>query len=284
MKNMIVRALTSVIYVCLLVGCVLFSPVTSFVFFGLVTVLALYEFGTIVNNYGGASLHRPMNALAGLLLVAAIWLYCVGSDTTGKMFCLYGFTLLYLLIAELYRGSSSPLRNWSLCFASQLYVALPFSLVPFISVAYENGTVSPAYTWIYTLSLFIFLWTNDTGAYLCGLALHNYFPAKLFPRISPKKTWVGSIGGGISTLAISVLMWHCTSGTLSLSEWLGFALIVILFGTWGDLVESLLKRELGIKDSGRILPGHGGMLDRFDSALLAIPASVVYLYLVASIG
>jgi phosphatidate cytidylyltransferase len=107
---------------------------------------------------------------------------------------------------------------------------------------------------------------------------------KLFPRISPGKSWEGSIGGGILVIAIAVLVWYLTEQYqlnqlgLSALEWAGLGLTVVIFGTWGDLVESLFKRTLGIKDSGNILPGHGGMLDRFDSSLLAIPAAVVYLY------
>ena len=137
------------------------------------------------------------------------------------------------------------------------------------------------YTWHVPLSVFVFLWINDTGAYLCGSLLGRH---KLFPRISPGKSWEGSIGGGILVMAIAVLVWYLTEQynmndlQLSAIEWAGLGLTVVIFGTWGDLIESLFKRTLGIKDSGNILPGHGGMLDRFDSSLLAIPAAVVYLY------
>jgi phosphatidate cytidylyltransferase len=99
---------------------------------------------------------------------------------------------------------------------------------------------------------------------------------KLFYRISPKKSWEGSIGGGILAILISLLISYLVK--TNYLEWAGFALVVVVFGTWGDLIESLFKRQLGIKDSGHILPGHGGILDRMDSSLLAIPASVVYLF------
>ena len=122
---------------------------------------------------------------------------------------------------------------------------------------------------------------NDTFAYLCGCTLQKYIPYKLFPRISPKKSWIGSIGGGLFTLLAAVIIWRLDNGqsSMPLLRWLGFALVIVVFGTWGDLVESLIKRQLGIKDSGHVLPGHGGMLDRFDSALLTIPASVIYFIL-----
>ena len=117
---------------------------------------------------------------------------------------------------------------------------------------------------------------NDSGAYCCGSLLGRH---KLFPRISPGKSWEGSIGGAVFVLVAAWAISSFLDGQmLTLPEWLGLGLTVVVFGTWGDLVESLFKRTLGIKDSGNILPGHGGMLDRFDSSLLAIPAAVVYLY------
>ena len=129
--------------------------------------------------------------------------------------------------------------------------------------------------------MFVFLWVNDSGAYCCGSLLGKH---KLFPRISPGKSWEGSIGGGLFVIAAASGVWYLSEQYgyndvgLNMYEWMGLGLVVTVFGTWGDLVESLFKRTLGIKDSGSILPGHGGMLDRFDSSLLAIPAAVIYLY------
>ena len=123
--------------------------------------------------------------------------------------------------------------------------------------------------------------SNIEGAYICGSLLGKH---KLFPRISPGKSWEGSIGGGILVIIVAVLVWYLSEQYaqnplgLTAIEWAGLGLVVVVFGTWGDLVESLFKRTLGIKDSGHILPGHGGMLDRFDSTLMAVPAAVVYLY------
>ena len=295
MKNLIIRTLTGAVYVLLLVGCTVYSPVSAFFFFAIVAAATLWEFGTLMNTYVEAGLPRPINAMAGVVLVAAVWLSTIASPQTAQMFSLYGLLLLYIIISGLYRRSEKPLKDWALCFASQLYIALPFALLPLISIAYDAGTEALAYNWIYPLALFIFLWVNDTFAYLCGCTLQKYIPAKLFPRISPKKSWIGSIGGGLCTLLAAVVIWHLTNGqwstvngqwsmvngqwSMPLWRWLGFALVVIVFGTWGDLVESLIKRQLGIKDSGNVLPGHGGMLDRFDSALLAIPASVIYFIL-----
>ena len=148
-------------------------------------------------------------------------------------------------------------------------------------MAFQSDAEGIHYVWTVPLSVFVFLWINDTGAYLCGSLLGKH---KLFPRISPGKSWEGSIGGGILVIIVAVLVWYLLEqygqNALGLSavEWAGLGLVIVIFGTWGDLVESLFKRTLGIKDSGNILPGHGGMLDRFDSSLMAIPAAVVYLY------
>ncbi len=295
LRSLVVRTLTGAIYVLLLVGCTVYSPVSAFFFFAVVAAATLWEFGTLMNTHLEARMPRPINAMAGVVLVAAVWLSAIASPQTAQMFALYGLLMLYIIISGLYRHSKNPLQDWALCFASQLYIALPFALLPLLSIVYDETTGSMAYNWIYPLALFIFLWVNDTFAYLCGCTLQRYIPYKLFPRISPKKSWIGSIGGGLFTLLAAVIIWRLDNGqsamangqwsmvngqsSMPLLRWLGFALVIVVFGTWGDLVESLIKRQLGIKDSGHVLPGHGGMLDRFDSALLTIPASVIYFIL-----
>ena len=232
-----------------------------------------------MNKHYEAETNRPLSAIAAFILCSAVWQYQIGYGDYVKMFALYGFTLLYVIVSELYRQADNPMRNWALAFASQIYIALPFSLLPFISIRYDAVENLMQYEWIYTLAIFIFLWTNDTGAYLVGSLFGRYVPYKLFPRISPKKSWIGSLGGVMLTIIAAAVIEHYAAG-LPLWQWIGLALTVCVFGTWGDLVESLIKRQVGIKDSGKILPGHGGFLDRFDSALLAIPGAVIYLALI----
>ena len=279
MKNFVTRAVTGILYVLLLVGCTIWGPESAYLFFAIVAAGCVLEFGTITNTHYHAEMNRIICAMAAVVLCSAMWQVQTGIGDSSKMFALYGFTLLYLLISELYRRSEDPIRNWSLAFASQLFIALPFSLIPLISLHNDVIEGSLQYDWIYTLAIFVFLWTNDTGAYLVGTLFGRYIPYKLFPRISPHKSWIGSIGGGLVSLIAAAVLWHFVHG-LTLVQWMVLATIVCLFGTWGDLVESLIKRQLGIKDSGKILPGHGGLLDRFDSALLAIPASYVYFTLI----
>ena len=180
------------------------------------------------------------------------------------------------MISELYLKKENPVLNWAYSMLSQLYIGLPFALLNVL--AFHNDPASEfssiSYNPILPLSIFIFLWLNDTGAYCIGSLIGKH---RLFERISPKKSWEGSIGGGVVAIGVSFILAHYFP-FMSMMEWAGLALAVVIFGTWGDLTESLLKRQLHVKDSGNILPGHGGMLDRFDSSLMAIPAAVVYLY------
>ena len=171
----------------------------------------------------------------------------------------------------------NPVHNWAYSMMSQIYIALPFSLLNILAYYSLDGQTVSGYTPILPLSIFIFNWVNDTGAYCTGMLFGKH---RLFERISPKKSWEGSIGGGIFSILAAWGMSHFFP-FMSLWVWIGLGLTVVVFGTWGDLTESLLKRSLGIKDSGNILPGHGGMLDRFDSTLMAVPAAVIYLYIVS---
>ena len=245
--------------------------------FAAVTGLTVWEFSTNVNNYAGASVNRVINTTAAVYLFLAFAGFC-SELTPSKAFIPYVISIIYLPVSELYLQKSDPLKNWAYAFASQIYIALAFSLLCVLAFHYDPMENCVAFEPLYPLAVFIFLWTSDTGAYVSGSLLHKRFPAKLFERISPNKSWVGSIGGGVLCIVVAVVLWHFFPELLDLPHWIGLGLVVCIFGTWGDLVESLFKRQLGIKDSGHILPGHGGMMDRFDSSLLAIPAAVLYLY------
>lgn len=279
MSNLVVRALTGAVFVAVLVGCMLYSPLSFVLLFALITGLTVWEFSTNVNLHAGASVNRFINTVASVYLFVAFAGYCA-ELTPSMVFIPYLISTMYLMISELYLRKPDPLRNWGFAFASQLYVALGFALLNVLAFRFNPALGRVEFTPALPLSVFIFLWVSDSGAYVCGSLLHNYFPAKLFERISPKKSWVGSIGGGLLCIAAGVVLSVLLPGILTSWQWVGLSVTVCVFGTWGDLVESQFKRLIGVKDSGNILPGHGGMLDRFDSALLAIPASVLYIYTV----
>lgn len=280
MKTLVTRTITGVFFVAALVGCVVWSEMSFALFFALIAGLGVWEFSANVNRHAGAAVNPFIASMAAVVLVLTVG-RCCSMQANYALFLPFVGTLLYLLISELYRKAENPLKNWAYAFAAQLYVALPLSMISLLAyhLDVENGLV--VFDWFLPLSVFIFLWSSDSGAYLFGSAFSRYFPAKLFPRISPGKSWVGSIGGGVLTLIVAAVLWHFRPELLNLPQWLGLGLVVCVFGTWGDLVESLFKRQLGIKDSGNVLPGHGGILDRFDSALLAIPAAVIYCSFVA---
>lgn len=277
-NNFIQRAITGVIFVGVLVGCILWDPISFTLLFALISALTIHEFGTIVSKQPDVEINKPICILAGIFLFFG-FAYLGVMPRQTEVLIPYLFLILYLLVSELYLKKKNPLNNWAYAMMSQVYIALSFAMLNVLAY-HSTGGSSPynvQYNPILPLSIFIFTWINDTGAYCTGMLFGKH---RLFERISPKKSWEGSIGGGIFSVIAAVVMAHFFP-FMSLGVWIGLALTVVVFGTLGDLTESLLKRTLGIKDSGNILPGHGGMLDRFDSTLMAVPAAVVYLYIIS---
>lgn len=277
MNNFIARTITGILFVATIVVCFL-NPTAMIFLFALVTGLTVWEFTGLVNDRAGVAVNRFISTVAGVYFFLAM-AGTTSGFTSSTVFIPYLITIIYLLVAELYAKQDDPVHDWAYTMMSQMYVVLPFSLLNML--AFRAAPEGIMYVYTLPLSVFVFLWVNDTGAYCCGSLFGKH---KLFPRVSPGKSWEGSIGGGIFVLAAAALVWYLTDTYdmnptgMGMWEWMGLGLTVVVFGTWGDLVESLFKRTLGIKDSGNILPGHGGMLDRFDSSLLAIPAAVVYLF------
>lgn len=276
MSNLTKRTLSGIVFVLVFVSCILIGRSTYFCLFLVVTALAMDEYNRLINQHGLATINATVNTITGIYLFFATAFILQGA-VGPRILLPYILSLLYLMISELYLKQSQPIANWTYAFGGQIYIALPFALLNLLAF-YGNQGYSP----ILPMAIFVFLWVNDTGAYCIGSLLHKRFPAKLFQRISPKKSWVGSLGGAIFVL-IAAFIFALSSHLLPTIHWLGLGLTVCAFGTWGDLVESLFKRTLGIKDSGNFLPGHGGVLDRFDSALLAIPASTIYIYAIATL-
>lgn len=273
LKNLIIRALTGIIFVVVLVGAICIHPTLFLLLFTLITGLTVWEFCGLMKHYESATLQRAINALGGMYLFIATFVYANGL-TDGKIFLPYLLLLIAAMIAELYYKAPNPINNWAFTLFAQAYCAGTFSMLNFIGAVPGTPGVM-TYTPLFIMAIFIFVWLDDTGAYLVGSMIGK---RRLFERISPKKSWEGFFGGLVAALAASqAFAWYAPE--ISRYNWLGLAAIVVLFGTWGDLIESLLKRTLGVKDSGNVLPGHGGMLDRFDSVMLAVPASYIYIEL-----
>ena len=286
-KNLIIRTITGVLFVACMVSCFL-QPKAMVFLFAVITGLSIWEYCGLVNDeLDDVNVNRFISTVAGVYFFLAVAGFRTG--ITGYNFVVfipYILTIVYLFIGELYTGNKNAINDWAYTMLSQMYIALPFSLINVLAFEVSPVDGQIHYDMLLPLSIFIFLWSNDTGAYCSGSLFGKH---KLFPRVSPGKSWEGSIGGGIFVLIVAGVIGHLANNgesthTLSIPAWLGLGLVVVFFGTWGDLVESLFKRTLGVKDSGNILPGHGGMLDRFDSSLMAIPAAVIYLYTIQLFG
>lgn len=282
-NNFIQRAITGIIFVGVLIGCILGGPISFTLLFALITALTIHEFGVIISKQPDVEINKPICMLAGVFLFFGFAYLGVMPGQT-EILIPYLFLIIYLLVSELNLKKKNPLNNWAYAMMSQIYIALSFAMLNVLayhSIGNEGelSNYQVQYNPILPLSIFIFTWINDTGAYCTGMLFGKH---RLFERISPKKSWEGSIGGGVFSIIAAIVMAHYFP-FMPISIWIGLALTVVIFGTLGDLTESLLKRTIGIKDSGNILPGHGGMLDRFDSTLMAVPAAVVYLYIISFI-
>jgi phosphatidate cytidylyltransferase len=292
LPDIVVRILSGAVFVGLLLGGIFINEYTFLILFSVITVLCLYEFYGLVERNVKVPVFRPWNVLGGFFLFLCGFYYsvyeasafvfapyiqmpnvCTGiRQASALVFVPYIIYLIILFISELYFKRQDPIKSLAYSLLGQIYIACPMALANYLVFAYEPGS----YHYVYLLALFVFIWVNDSFAYLTGMAFGRH---RLFERISPKKSWEGFIGGAIVSIASSLVFAHFYPD-LPVAAWLGFAAVVVVFGTWGDLFESLIKRTLGVKDSGNMIPGHGGILDRLDSTILAIPAVCVYLLLV----
>jgi phosphatidate cytidylyltransferase len=267
-KDIIQRASTGIIFVGVVVGAILWDYYTFAALFAVVVILGLLEFYKLLNTDGT----YPQKFLGTVSGAAMFILNCgVHFEFLKPNMVYLNFAFFFIIFAvELFRRQSNPFTNLAFTFFSLIYIALPISLLVNISSIGEE-TYEP---W-FIMGYLIMVWVNDSGALATGMSLGKH---KLFARVSPKKTWEGAIGGAFFTLCFSYILFRYI-GILGLQDWLVIGVIVAVMGTFGDLVESLLKRSIFIKDSGSILPGHGGVLDRFDSVFLSSPFVFVYLEL-----
>lgn len=262
-KNLVVRALSGALFLAVMVSSILFGGEYYSIVFLLLNILGLREFYSLVNQkMDGVEVCVPLSILAGCVIYASVVLFCKDGAYDGFWLASGFVATSLLMIVELFRNKKNPVMNMALSLMGLLYVAVPFSLLTYVELA---GEIGPQLV----LSFFIIIWASDTGAYLVGMLFGRH---KMFERISPKKTWEGFAGG----LIFSLLCGYIFSSTdffppYTLLSWMSISFFVFIAGVLGDLVESMIKRNLGVKDSGSFMPGHGGLLDRFDSALIASP-------------
>lgn len=275
MNNFITRTLSAIVYAGLVMTSILYQPVCFGghmlifgVLFMIVSTLAINEFHSLVKSDIKVQTYAM---IANALLFTSLYFFFYGDTIWRGLMVAYVAIMLWVLIIHLFRPQIQPIQSWGNLCAGQIMIALPFALM--------NGVMMHN-RWL-MFALFILIWVNDSGAYIVGslMAKRKGGNHKMFPRVSPAKSWEGLIGGFIFDLVAGYVFFRIgwTAG-MDLMQSLLFALIVGVFGTLGDLMESLFKRTLGVKDSGKFMPGHGGVLDRFDSLLLAVP--VVYFFFV----
>lgn len=270
------RAITGTFFVIVMVASTLLGPWVFAAFFLLISLLSLDEFYRIINTVGGNSIKGDRtgairaNRWAGLVLSTALFIALILIQLRGASFSVFLYSIPFITLVfwfELFRKQENPFSNIAFTFLGIIFAVLPFLFF------FQLGFVEGAYNFEYPLGFLILLWASDTGAYLSGNAFGK---TKLFERHSPKKTWEGAMGGLIISGVASFILSRFYIG-IAPWQWLVSSMIIVVFGTYGDLVESMLKRSYNIKDSGNILPGHGGLLDRFDGLLLAAP--LVYMFL-----
>lgn len=274
------RAITGFFFVIVMVASNLLGQYVFSAFYLVLSLFCLYEFYGLVKQQT-AQPNIIMGLFNGVLLFVAFTLIAWANHySLPDLHNHLGYTLLFIVpltlsgifITELFRNIENPFNNISFT-----VIGITLTIVPFIffqAIAYLHGD----FNFHYPLAFLIMLWGNDTGAYLSG----RYFGKhKLFERHSPKKTWEGFIGGVLISAGIALIISHFYI-EMPWYQWVIMAVIIGTFGTMGDLVESMFKRSINVKDSGGILPGHGGLLDRFDGLFIAVPVVYTYLYLISN--
>jgi phosphatidate cytidylyltransferase len=270
LKNITQRTVSGILYLIIIIGSLFLGGFAFGAVFLLMGLLALVEYYSM-NGLTGFSLNTIHGLFAGTVIY--ILAFLIASQVIElRYLSLIVLIPVLLFILTLYLQRPGFTKNLPLILLGVCYIFIPLALMQYLAFPLGNGHL---YTHRIVLGILILVWINDTGAYITGITLGRH---KLIPRISPKKSWEGLIGGTLLTF-LPALWMNRFMGMLSLPDWMVLAAIVSVFGVYGDLAESLMKRIAGIKDSGNLIPGHGGVLDRMDSILFVMPVSAVYLLL-----
>jgi len=278
MNELVQRLITGFFFVIVLIGGVVWNEYSFMLLFGLLTILSINEYYNIIQDKLNAdedwkTLYKFLSTIFGVVIFAIVFLVSSGKVPLIYLTLIAAFPLWWFII-EMYHESDSPFTN--VCYNSMalFYIAIPFGSASFL--VFKKG--GDEYDFKYLLAILFFAWANDSFAYLIGRFFGKH---KLFPRISPKKTWEGFAGGALFSVAFAFLVsWVYNYFNLpetNTIHYIAMAAITVVMSTYGDLAESMIKRNLNIKDSGHALPGHGGFLDRFDGLIFAIPAGSLYI-------
>lgn len=268
MKDLTKRTITGAIYVLSVIAAVCIDRYVAAVYFGIIMMLALREF-IAVSAKAEIRLNAPMIYFVSVVSYLAFVSHAFGFAYSAIAMFASLLCIIALAISALYVKSATPFSSMTYSLTAVGYIVLPLSLSNLLFAMHDYFDCNVL------LSIFIFAWCNDTFAYLVGC---KFGKRRLFERHSPKKSWEGFFGGFAATVLAGVVMWQFLGGNVYI--WLLMAVVTTVVGTFGDLIESMFKRQMGVKDSGNILPGHGGILDRFDILLLVLPAMWIVLSIV----
>ena len=267
MKNLLIRSITGITLVVLIISGILYSKYSFALLFFIIMIGCLIEFFYFFRTSGIHPLTIYSVFIGGLFF---LFTFLITSEILSPpYYLLFPVAFLFLPVYELFRKKGNNISNIATGILGLSYIATPFCLSNY--VVFINGT----YNSFPLILLFILIWTNDTGAYLVGMSMGKH---KLFPRISPKKSWEGLIGGIILTILVS-LIFVFIKQNISVFNGVLLGILVSVSSVFGDFTESMFKRSFNIKDSGKLIPGHGGFLDRFDSMLFAVPIYLCYIKL-----
>ena len=271
MRNFIIRLLTAIVYSGTIIFSIIYSKYTFLALFTIIIILCSREFYNMMNLRGETKINPYIHGAGGAILFITIFLF-VSGITERYIFSLYFIYIAGTLIYELYSDNKNPINRLAYIILGQCYVALPFSALNLLAFP-DFSAETPIYQWIWIIALFVIIWANDTGAYLIGVTFGKH---RLWEKLSPKKSWEGFFGGFIFAIIFSLIFAHFQP-QIAWYHWVVISIGIVIFSTYGDFVESMIKRSVAIKDSGNLLPGHGGFLDRFDSLLLAVYAMLFYM-------
>ncbi len=268
-RNLLTRTAAGIIYIAIVLAGILTGKYSFLIVFSLFAGIALYEFYRMTEKNTTHAIGKIFNIAAGVFIFFTVFLYLENISHTALPVAVLVY-LTTLICSAIYINRTDILHTVIYSVFGQIYITLPLSLLMLIFYGFQN--VSPEYRYLPVLLIFILIWINDTAAYVVGSVLGKH---KFVERISPKKTVEGFVGGMLFSIIAGVIAGAVFSLPFGFGMLFGF--LVAFFGTMGDLFESLIKRTCNVKDSGTLIPGHGGILDRIDSLLAVIP--VIYIYL-----
>ena len=270
MNNFVKRTISGVGFAAVMLAAFLTNEYVYGVVMLLSLIIMMKEFLTMTcgDNYRYS---QVLSILSGVTLFTLTYLY-KGFDFPGRLIILAFVPVFLLMINSLYLKNKSRFDKFANLYAVLIYIAVPWSMLNF-AVFNQAGEFSG----ILLLCFFCIIWGTDVGAYMFGITLGQKYGKKLFPSISPKKSWIGFWGGLLTAAGVAVALHYAGLFTFDLMHCIFMGVLLCVAGVYGDLIESQWKRHYNVKDSGNIIPGHGGLLDRFDSALIAIPIGIIYL-------